>query len=157
LEAKGYKKISDLKMCGAALPITLIGDKEFCDKNPQVVAKFLRVYLRGVNYIKKHGSRPEVVKLYQKFMKDWGGINMTPEMCKLDIDTHPVWTLEEQLKLFDSSKGMSTAAKWQSLIAEFFTAQGRFKPEEFAKVKDATYATDKFLKLVKTPVPTDGL
>jgi NitT/TauT family transport system substrate-binding protein/sulfonate transport system substrate-binding protein len=157
LEAKGYKKISDLKMCGAALPITLIGDKEFCDKNPEVVAKFLRVYLRGVNYIKKHGSRPEVVQLYQKFMKDWGGMNMTLEMCKLDIDEHPVWTLEEQLKLFDSSKGMSTAAKWQSLIAEFFTAQGRFKPEEFAKVKDATYVTDKFLKLVKTPIPTDDL
>jgi len=157
MEAKGYKKVSDLRMCGAALPITLIGDKEFCDKNPEVVAKFLRIYLRGVNYIKKHGSGPEVVKMYQKFMKDWGGLEMTPEMAKLDIDTHPVWTLEEQLKLFDSSKGMSTAAKWQSLIAEFFTAQGRFKPEEFAKVKDATYVTDKFLKMVKTPIPTDDL
>ncbi len=157
MEAKGYKKVSDLRMAKAALPITLIGDKEFCDKNPEVVAKFLRVYLRGVNYIRKHGSSPEVVKQYQRFMKDWGGMKMTPEMAKQDIDTHPVWTLEEQLKAFDSSKGMSTAANWQMLIAEFFTAQGRFKADEFAKVKDSAYATDKFLKLVKTPIPTDDL
>jgi NitT/TauT family transport system substrate-binding protein/sulfonate transport system substrate-binding protein len=155
-EAKGWKKISDLKMCGAALPITLIGDKDFCDKNPEIVAKFLRVYLRGVNYIKKNGSSPEVVAQYQKFMKDWGGLNMTAEMCKLDIDTHPVWTLEEQLKLFNAAAGESTAAKWQRLIAEFFTTQGRFTPEEFEKVNKMGYATDKFLKMVKTPIPTDG-
>jgi ABC-type nitrate/sulfonate/bicarbonate transport system substrate-binding protein len=156
-EAKGYKKISDPRMCGAALPMVLIGDKEFCDKNPEIVAKFLRVYLRGVNYIKKHGSHPEVVKTYQKFMKDWGGMNMTLEMCKLDIDTHPLWTLEEQLKLFDSSKGVSSVAKWQQLIAEFFTLQGRFTPQEYEKVKDSQYVTDKFIKLVKTPIPTDDL
>lgn len=156
-ESKGYKKVADVRSAGRALPITLIGDKEFCDKNPEVVAKFLRIYLRGVNYQLKHGSRPEVIKLYQKFMKDWGGMDMTPEMSKLDIDNHPVWNLEQQLKLFDSSKGMSTAGKWQNLIGEFFTAQGRFKPEEFAKVKDSAYVTDKFLKMVKTPIPTDDL
>lgn len=156
-ESKGYKKISDLRMAGAALPITLIGEKEFCDKNPEVVAKFLRVYLRGVNYQRKHGSHPEVVKLYQKFMKDWGGMDMSAEMAKKDIDDHPVWTLEEQLKLLDASKGESTAAMWQRLIAEFFTAQGRFKPEELEKVNKMGYVTDKFLKLVKTPIPTDPL
>jgi ABC-type nitrate/sulfonate/bicarbonate transport system substrate-binding protein len=64
-ETKGYKKISDLRMAGAALPITLIGDKEFCDKNPEVVAKFLHVYLQGRQYVKKHGASPEVVKMYQ--------------------------------------------------------------------------------------------
>jgi NitT/TauT family transport system substrate-binding protein/sulfonate transport system substrate-binding protein len=156
-ESKGYKKVADVRSAGRALPITLIGEREFCDKNPEIVAKFLRVYLRGVNFQLKHGSHPEVVKLYQKFMKDWGGMDMTPEMAKLDIDSHPVWNLEEQLKLMDSSKGMSTAGKWQFLIGEFFTAQGRFKPEDFAKVKDSAYVTDKFMKLIKTPIPTDDL
>jgi len=156
-ETKGYKKISDLRMAGAALPITLIGDKEFCDKNPEIVAKFLHVYLRGVNYVKKHGASPEVVKMYQKFMKDWGGMDMNPDMCKADIIEHPIWTLEEQLKLFDASKGESTAASWQRMIAEFFTSQGRFKPEELQKVNKMGYVTDKFLKMVKTPIPTDPL
>ena len=88
------------------------------------MAKFLRVYLRGVNYIKKHGSRPRSGPDVPEVHEGLGRDEHDAEMCKLDIDTHPVWTLEEQLKLFDSSKGMSTAAKWQSLIAEFFTAQG---------------------------------
>ena len=58
-EAKGYKKMSDLQDVPArALPITLIGDKEFCDKNPEVVAKFLRVYLRAVNYMQKTRQQP---------------------------------------------------------------------------------------------------
>lgn len=154
-EDKGWKQVSDIKKAGAALPITLVGDREFCDKNPETVAKFLRVYLRGVNYLKAHGSSPEVVKLYQKFMKDWCGQEMSEANCKKDIDTHPVWDLQEQLALFDTSKGESTAAKWQRMIAEFFTAQGRFKPEELDKINKSGYVTDKFLKLVKTPVPTD--
>lgn len=152
---KGWVMVSDVKKAAAALPITLIGDREFCDKNPETVAKFLRVYLRGVNYLKAHGSSPEVVKLYQKFMKDWGGQEMSEENCKKDIDMHPVWNLDEQLELFNTAKGESTAAKWQRMIAEFFTAQGRFKPEELEKVNKSGYVTDKFLKMVKTPIPTD--
>jgi len=46
-----------------------------------------------------------------------------------------VWNLEEQLKLFDSSKGMKPAGKWQYLIGEFFTAQGRFNQRISPKVK----------------------
>ncbi|MBF0530894.1 MAG: ABC transporter substrate-binding protein, partial [Deltaproteobacteria bacterium] len=155
-EQKGWKEAFDLRMAGVALTITLVGDKDFCDKNPEIVAKFLRVYLRGVNWYRKNGPTPEVVKLYQKMMKDWGGQDMSEADCKADLEFNPVWTLEEQLKLFDSSKGESTAAKWQREVAEFFAAQGRFKPAELEKVNKLGYVTDKFLKMVKTPVPTDN-
>jgi NitT/TauT family transport system substrate-binding protein/sulfonate transport system substrate-binding protein len=154
---KGWKRVANLKTCGVSLPVALICDKEFGDQHPDIVAKFLHVYLRGVNYIKKYGSNPEVVKQYQKFMKDWGGMNMTPEICKLDIDSNPVWTLKEQLELLDSSKGQSTAQRWQQGIAEFFTAQGRIKPDEFAQVSKKDYVTDKFLKMVNPSFPDDPL
>jgi ABC-type nitrate/sulfonate/bicarbonate transport system substrate-binding protein len=155
-DRKGWKEAFNLKMAGVALTITLVGDKEFCDKNPEIVAKFLRVYLRGVNWYRKNGPTPEMVKLYQKFMKDWGGENMSEAECKMDLEYNPVWTLEEQLQFFDASKGESTAARWQRQVAEFFTEQGRFKPAELEKVNKLGYVTDKFLKLVKTPVPTDS-
>jgi hypothetical protein len=32
------------------------------------------------------------------------------------------------------------------MIAEFFTSQGRFKPEELQKVNKMGYVTDKFLR-----------
>jgi NitT/TauT family transport system substrate-binding protein/sulfonate transport system substrate-binding protein len=157
-EQKGWKKVSDVHKCKVALPMVLLGEKEFCDKNPETVAKFLRVYMRGVNYVQKYRHNPEILPAYQKFLKDWGGMDMTLEMCKMDFttDANPVWDLQEQLKLLDSSKGESTAQRWQYLIAEFFTANGRFTPDEFAEVSKKTYATDKFLKMVKTPVPTDA-
>ena len=81
------------------------------------------------------------------------GKGVTPEMAALDIKTHPVFNLEEQLALFDGSKGQSKAAKWMADIAEFFAGVGRITPDELTVVKDGSYATDKFLKLVKQPIP----
>lgn len=148
---KGWKIVADIKSCGAALPIVLIGDKEFCDKNPETVAKFLRVYLRGVNLQKREGVK--LAADYRKFLKDWGGMDISEDVAQKEIEMHPVFNLEEQLKLFDKSKGESTVEAWQRGILEFFTAQGRFKPEEKKKVEETPYITDKFLKLVKQPVP----
>ena len=38
-------------------------------------------------------------------------------------------------------------------IADFFAAVGRITPDELKVVKDGSYATGKFLKLVKQPIP----
>ena len=38
-------------------------------------------------------------------------------------------------------------------VAEFFAGVGRITPDELKVVKDGSYATDKFLKLVKQPIP----
>jgi NitT/TauT family transport system substrate-binding protein/sulfonate transport system substrate-binding protein len=156
-EQKGWKKAADVKACGAAIPEVLICDKTFGDQHPDIVAKFLHVYLRSTNWFLKYGSRPEVVELYQKFLKDWGGMNQTPEMCKMDLDAHPTFNLKGQLELFDSSKGPSKALRWQQAIAEFFTAQGRLTQDEFTQVSKKNYVTDKFLKMVNPSFPDDPL
>ena len=74
-------------------------------------------------------------------------------MAALDIKTHPVFNLEEQLALFDDSKGQSKAATWMADIAAFFAGVGRITPDELKVVKDGAYASGKFLKLVKRPIP----
>jgi NitT/TauT family transport system substrate-binding protein/sulfonate transport system substrate-binding protein len=148
---KGWKIAADIRSTGAALPIVLIGEKEFCDKNPEVVAKFIRIYLRGVNLIKREGVK--LAADYRKFMKDWGGMDISEDVAKKEIEMHPVFDYDEQLKLFDKSKGESTVESWQRGILEFFTEQGRFKPEEKKKVEGIPYITDKFLKMVKQPIP----
>ena len=144
---KGWKIAGDIRTCGAALPIVLVGDKDFCDKNPEIVAMFLKMYLRGIDLIKKEGVN--LLPEYKKFYKDWAGMEMTDEMAKKDLEMHPVFTLAEQLKLFDSSSGDSTVQKWENGILNFFTDQGRFKPDERDKVLKTNYVTDKFLKMVK--------
>jgi len=153
-EEKGWKEAANVDSCNAAIPITFIGDKEYCDKNPQVVAKFLRVMFRSINKLKDEGATDGNVKLFQRMYKEWAGMEFTYQAAKKDIETHPVWKIEEQLKLFDASKRESEAQRWERLLAEFLHANGRIKDEELAKVKKLDWVTDKFLKMVKTPIPS---
>jgi len=72
----------------------------------------------------------------------------------MDIKMHPVFTLDEQLELFAKKNGdMSTVEIWMRDITDFFTAQGKFTQAERDKVVNSDYITDKFLKLVETPIP----
>jgi NitT/TauT family transport system substrate-binding protein/sulfonate transport system substrate-binding protein len=153
-EAKGWKEAGNVDSCGRGIPLVLIGDKEYSDKNPEVVAKFLRVMFRAINKLKDEGATDENVKLYLKMYKEWAGMEYSYQDAKKDIESHPIFKLEEQLKLFDASKGESEAQRWERLLAEFLNANGRIKDDEFAKVKDVKWVTDKFLKQVKTPIPS---
>ena len=65
----------------------------------------------------------------------------------LDLETHPLSNIDEQLAIFDDSKGPSQAQLHQSDIAAFFSGVGRITADEAAKVADGKYATDKYLKL----------
>lgn len=144
---KGWKIAGDIRSCGAALPIVLIGDKEFCDKNPETVAKFLRMYFRGINMIQKEGEK--LLPEYKRFYKEWGGMEMSDDMAKKDLLMHPVFAYDVQLKMFADK----TVFNWEKGILEFFTEQGRFKPDERDKVLKSDFVTDKFLKMVKQPIP----
>ncbi len=152
-EDKGWKVVATPKDCGMGNPIVLIADKKFADKNPEVTAKFLRVYLRTVNMLQNEPV-DSIVPEYQRFFLEWAGKEYSEDMSRRDIIAHPVFNLQEQLALFDASKGQSTAQKWQSDIAGFFAQIGRISAEDLKKVGSGDYATDKFLKLVQTPVPS---
>jgi NitT/TauT family transport system substrate-binding protein/sulfonate transport system substrate-binding protein len=144
-EAKGWKE---------ALPIVFVADKEYAEKNPEVVAKFLRVMFISINKLKEEGATPENIQLFQKMYKDWAGMEYTPDQAKKDIESHPVYKLADQLKMFDTSKGESEVQRWERLIAEFLHANGRLKDEELAKVERMDWITGKYLKMVKTPIPS---
>ncbi|MEW5722790.1 MAG: ABC transporter substrate-binding protein [Thermodesulfobacteriota bacterium] len=153
-EANGWIEVANVNKAGRALPISFIGDKDFCDKNPEVVAKWLRVMFRGINKLAEEGATEGNIKLFQRMYKEWAGMEYTYEQAKKDIEMHPVWKIEEQLKLFDTSKGESEAARWERLIAEWLHANGRLKDDELKKVSQGDWVTDKFLKMVEQPIPS---
>ncbi len=148
---KGWKVAGDLDKCNAQLMTTLIGVKDFCEKNPETVAKFLRMYIRVQQHMRKQGDKmvPELVEFY----KEWAGYDMSPEFAKLELELRPMYTLEEQLDALKGSPFNSKADKWQESLAVFFTSVGKFKPEERDKVQKTPYITDKYLKMVKLPIP----
>ena len=55
---RGNKLIYQPGDVNAVLTLTLVGDKAFCDAHPDIVVKFLRVWLRGVNMIISCGDLP---------------------------------------------------------------------------------------------------
>jgi NitT/TauT family transport system substrate-binding protein/sulfonate transport system substrate-binding protein len=152
-EEQGWKVAGTPQTCKQGLPIDIIADKKFADAHPELVAKFLRIYLRAVNMLQKEALE-NLVPEYRRFFLEWAGKEYSPEMALLDLQTHPVFSYEEQRSLFDTAKGPSTAQKWHTEIARFFTETGRITKEDLKKVEPAAYCTDKFLKLVATPIPS---
>lgn len=95
---KGWKVAGNAKMAGSAVLDVLAGDKKFCDQNPEIVAKFLRIYLRGINQIKREGIKllPDI----KLFLNKWCGVEMDDESVKIYFELHSVFNYDEQLKLF---------------------------------------------------------
>ncbi len=144
---KGWKIVADGTSVGANIPLVMITSREYGDANPGEVAKWMTAYFQGIDRMKKEGTGQTAQ--YQKFLKDWAGMDMTKEDSSMDIEKHPVFDLKQQLAMFDSSKGQSDAEKWMVGVADFFTDQGRFKPEEKDQALKSGFVTDKFLKMVK--------
>jgi len=143
--AKGWKKVSNGEDCAATVPLVFITSKEYGEKYPDRVARYLKMYFDQVDRQKKelHAQAAQ----YQKFLKDWAGIELNKEMIDMDIDLHPMYDLKRNLEVFDASKGKSQAYVWMDDLSTFFTDNKRFTAQEREKVMSTPFITDKFLKL----------
>jgi len=144
-QSKGWKVANKDSQKGANMVNVIVADKKYADANPEKVAAFLKVYMRGIELMKT-----ENVKLadgFSKFLKDWGGVDLSSADAVLDIKEHTVYDMQQQLKFFDKSKGQSDVEKWMSGMANFFVEQGKFSREEMDKTLKSGFVNDKFLKL----------
>jgi len=126
------------------LPITsnLFVLPSYAQDHPDVVAKFLAVYLRAVAWERKHPK--ETVQYLGEFFKSVG-VNVPEKYLPQELKDRPAFTLAEQLKIFKAGAGgKSDAAKWSDDVAEFMKAVGIIN-----KIPDTrTYVSDKFLLMI---------
>ncbi|AVD71849.1 ABC transporter substrate-binding protein [Desulfobulbus oralis] len=151
-EELGWKIAGTVHSCKKGLPIVLMAEKKFAEQNPETVAAFLSVYLRAVNMLKTEPLE-SLVPEYKRFFLEFTGKEYSDDLALKDLQTHPVFNLEEQKALFDDSKGQSTAQRWQGELAKFFTGVGKLTQEECDKVGDGKYANGKYLNLIKEIKP----
>jgi len=144
--SKGWKVVNKDSQKGANMVNVIAAEKKFADENPELVAKFLRVYMKGVDQMKAENVK--LAPAFSKFLLDWAGVKMTSEDAALDIKEHTVYTLQEQLKFFDKSKGQSEIEKWMAGMADFFVEQGKFTREEMDKAMKSGFVNDKFLNMI---------
>ena len=150
-EKSGWKVASTPKDCYQGLPIVLVADQEYAAKNPEITAKFLGIYLRAIEMM-RNTPMDKLLPEYLRFYMEWAGTDYSRDLAEMDLKNHPVYTLSEQLQMFDASDGPSQAQNWQGELAQFFASIGRLSQDELKQIEGSAYVTDKYLKMVK-PVP----
>ena len=151
-EKRGWKVASTPHDCYRGLPIVIVADREFADKNPEVTAKFLSIYMRAIDM--KNEPMDKLLPEYLRFYVDWAGTDYSKDLAEMDLKNHPVFNLEEQLQMFDASERPQPGPELAGRSGQFFAAIGRISQDELKKVENSSYVTDKFLKLIKTPLPS---
>lgn len=149
----GWKEVANVHDCHRGLPITFIVDKKFAAQHPQIVVKWMAIMFRAIDKIAKEGATPENIALYKRFYKDWAGIDYTNEDVKRDIQIHPVFTLQQQLKMFSTANGESNVQRQERLIAEFLRVNGKLTDAQYKEVASGNWITDKYLKMVAAQFP----
>lgn len=133
----GAKLLCSGQDAGAIVPGALIARKDYAEANPERVAKFLAVYLRGVNYIRSHNK--EAVAMMGDFYA-LTGTELAPQFLQREIDTRPMFNLSEQIGLMDKVKGASTAEKWFDGLGGYLTSTGTLdKPLQASSFIDPSY------------------
>ena len=126
---------------GAAVTAAMVVRADFAEERPETVAKVLAVYLRSIAWQKKH--RAETLE-YMKAFYPQGGTNLSDKFIAVDYDDRPIFTLEEQLALFDRRNGPSTMDRWHTDLAAYLKDSGTL-----SAIPDASgYITDRFLRMV---------
>lgn len=144
-EAKGYKSVATSKDCGITQLVLLVTNRRFADAHPERVQAFLKMYLRGIEAMRTVPAK-ELAADYVRFYKEWTGHDLTPEMALADLESHPVFTLDEQLAMFAPGGNVQKAL---GAIVDFSIRHGSFTPEQIDKMKSKTRVTARFLEQLK--------
>lgn len=147
-EAKGFKPAALSSDCGVSQPIVLVANREFARKNPQQIEAFLRMYMRVVKVLQETPAET-LAPDYARFYEEWTKRKMPVEQAARDLKTHPVFNIEEQLALFDTSNGRSQLQNWLLNIADFYTGVGAIRPSERQRLERLNEVTDVYLKAVR--------
>jgi NitT/TauT family transport system substrate-binding protein len=137
----GAKVICTGQDVGLPIASYLFATPSFAKEHPEMVARFLAVYLRAVAWERTHPK--ETVEYLDKFFKSVG-VNVPIEFLPRELHDRPAYTLAEQTKIFEGGDKSQMADWWQQ-VGGFMKSVGVVKKiPEFG-----THATSKFLLMVQ--------
>lgn len=140
-EKAGAKLLCSGKDGGVMVPGALIVRADYAKENPQNVAKFLAVYLRGWKWA--NANRKEAIGMMKKFYEQ-GGVQISDAALAREFDTRPTFDLAGQLKAMNRGGGSSEMDGWFTRIADFMKGAGSIQDAPAAK----SYIVDDYMKMV---------
>ena len=143
-EKAGAKYLCSGKDTGTMVPGNLVVRSEWAKENPQLVARFLAVYLRAQRFLAT--NRKEAVAMMKKHY-DAGGVNISEAAMNKEFDLRPTFDLAAQVAMFNRGAQPSRADATMNTIAAFMKEVGSLRADE-ALPDPKTYMTDEYLKLI---------
>lgn len=126
---------------GAVVPGALVVRPGFAEQNPEMVAKFLAVFLRGVEWSR---ANPEKAReMLVDFYSD-GGVEISDAAVNAEFDLRPTFGLEQQIGLLDRAGGASQIDQWFEAIGGFMQSVGTVEKAPAG----ADFIDPKFMQMV---------
>lgn len=140
-ESAGAQMLCSGKDAGVLVPGNMVVRAEFGAENPELVARFLAVYLRAQRWLAS--DRAAAVEMMEAHYED-GGVRISESAMNQEFDLRPMFSLDEQLALMDRSSGPSAVDTSMTTIAEFIQSVGTIEtvPEP------ETYIIDDYLRII---------
>lgn len=129
------------KDANAIIPGALVVRADFAREHPDLVAKYLAVYLHSIKWEKAHPA--ETLKALEEADKE-AGVPISEKFAKVEYE-RPIFDLAQQLEIMASQGGKpSKVDEWFDKIAAFMKSKGSLQEVPAA----SSYITDKYLKMV---------
>ncbi len=138
-ERAGAELLCSGQDAGAIVPGALIARRDYAEENPEMVARFLAVFLRGVQWIRDNND--EAVSMMADFYA-LTGVELPEQYLQREIDTRPMFTLDEQLGLLTGDS--PEAVQWFNGLGGYMTSTGTLESELDA----ATFIDPQYMQLV---------
>lgn len=131
---KGSQVICNGTTAGAPVPGGIMVRKEFGDERPDLVAKILAAWLRGVNYMLDPDYRDDTINRLRKFY----AFPISDSAIEIEF-TRPLCGLEGQLEMMNrEGNGASELGMWFQRSIDFMMSQGTLSkapvPDEYINV-----------------------
>jgi len=126
------------KDAGVVIPGSIVVRDDWAEANPQVVAKVLAAWLRGIEYVQDIDKRAEVLSYMDDFYGE-NGLSVSLKDMERDIITRPLFGLEDQIAILSGE-----APNWYDRIAEFMKSSGLIDDVPSTD----SYLTSKYMEMV---------
>jgi ABC-type nitrate/sulfonate/bicarbonate transport system substrate-binding protein len=127
---------------GAIVPGALVARPDFAEENPELVARFLAVFLRGWAWAEENPE--EAREMLVDFYSD-GGVEISDAAVEAEFELRPTFGLDEQLAILDRADGQSDVDEWLSAIGGFMAEVGTLE----AAPEAGDFIDPSFMQLVK--------
>jgi ABC-type nitrate/sulfonate/bicarbonate transport system substrate-binding protein len=142
-EKAGAKMLCSGKDSGAIVPGALIVRGDYAKENPQMVARFMAVYLRAWSWM--NANRREALVMMKDFYAK-GGVSISDAAMNKEFETRPTFTLEQQLNMMARKGGADSQVDgWFTALSNFIRETGAVQQTPSAR----DYVTDEFLAMVQ--------